>query len=48
MLQRQDLTAIAQRALCKQTNFRQTIEHDALRLDPLHCFENAICRFSQL
>ena len=40
MLDGQDLAAIAQRALRQKTDFRKTVQHDALGLDPLDLGKN--------
>jgi hypothetical protein len=48
MLERQDLPPIAQRALRQKADFRQAVEHYALRFDRLHGLENALGRFAKL
>ncbi len=48
MLQREDLAAVAQRALRQQPDLRQAVDHDPLRLEPLDRFENALRGFAQL
>ena len=48
MLQRQNLPPVAQRALRQQTDFRQAVDDDALRLDPLDAVEDALHGFAEL
>ena len=48
MLQREDLPAIAQRALRQQADFRQAVDHDALRLQPLDRIEDALHGLAEL
>ena len=48
MLQRQDLTPVAQRILGKETNFRQAVEHHELWLDALEGFKNHLDGFAEL
>ena len=48
LLQREDLPAVAQRALRQQPQLGQRIEHHALRLDALDRVEHLVRRLGQL
>ena len=48
MLQRQDLTAIAQRALRQQADFRQAVDHHSHGLEPFDRLENLAGGFAEL
>ena len=48
MLQRQNLPPVAQRALRQQTDFRETVDDDPLRLYPLDAVENALHGLAEL
>ncbi|MNK85090.1 hypothetical protein D3C87_1049590 [compost metagenome] len=48
VLDREDLTAIAQGALRQQADLGQAVEHHARRLEPLDHFENLPGGFTQL
>ena len=47
VLEREDLAAVAQRALREQANFRQAVDHDPLRLQPFDRIEDAIDRLAK-
>jgi len=48
LLERQHLTAIAERILCQQPHLRQAVEHHALRLNALHLGFDQPNRLAQL
>ena len=48
MFQRQDLAPVAERRLGEQPDLGKAVENDALGLDPLERFENALGRFAEL
>jgi hypothetical protein len=48
MLEREDLTTIAQRALREQTNFRKAVDHHPHGLEPLDGIENSLHGFAEL
>ncbi|KAF1854886.1 hypothetical protein Lal_00009772 [Lupinus albus] len=48
LLQRQDLAAVAQRILRQQAHFRQAVEHDAGRPDPVDLVHHVARRLAQL
>ena len=48
MFEREDLPPVAQRALRQQPDFRQAVDHHALRPNPLDRFEHARDRFAEL
>ena len=48
MLQRQNLPPVAQRALRQQTDFREAVDDDALRLYPLDAVEDALYGLAEL
>jgi hypothetical protein len=48
MLEREDLTTIAQRALREQTNFREAVDHHPHGLEPLDGIENSLHGFAEL
>src|SRR3954451_19875280 len=47
MFQRQDLAAIAQGALREQSDFGETVEHNAVRLHAFERLENPFCRLAE-
>ena len=48
MLEREDLTTIAQRALREQANLRQAVDDHAHGLEPLDGLENSLNGFAEL
>ena len=48
VLERQDLPAIAQRALRQEADFRQAVDHHALGLEPLDGLEDALDGLAEL
>src|SRR3954465_11353405 len=48
MLEREDLAAVAQRALRQQARFRKAVDHDTLRLEVADRLQHALGRLSKL
>jgi len=47
VLDGQNLPAVPQRALGEKPDFRKTVEHDAMRLDPIDRLENLLGRLAE-